>query len=126
MAADAKKYVAITEAETKIQIDDMKRRAKQRRDDEECIHQQNMESITYGACERLTEDAKPQDMDQDWVTNFFDKCRIVSDERMQQIWSNVLAGESNATGSFSRHTVNIVANLDKQTAVAFENVCRTA
>ena len=35
-------------------------------------------------------------MEEDWIANFFDKCRIVSDSEMQSLWARVLAGEANA------------------------------
>ena len=47
---------------------------------EEIQHQENMENTTAKALPYLNEDAKPDSMDDDWITNFFDKCRIVSDE----------------------------------------------
>jgi hypothetical protein len=46
----------------------------------------------------LTEAATPEKLEDDWITNFFDKCRLISDEEMQTLWSKVLAGEANAPG----------------------------
>jgi Protein of unknown function (DUF2806) len=47
----------------------------------------------------------------DWITNFFDKCRIVSDEEMQQIWAKVLAVEANKPGTYSKRTVNFLSSV---------------
>ena len=43
---------------------------------------------------------------------------------MQSLWSKVLAGEANHPGSFSRKTVNLVADLERRDAEAFINLCR--
>ena len=48
---------------------------------------------------------------------------MVSDDDMQQIWAGILAGEANNSGSFSRRTVNLVADLDKRNAQLFRNLC---
>ena len=63
-------------------------------------------------------------MEDDWVTNFFDKSRIVSDEEMQSIWAKVLAGEANAPGSYSKRTVNLLGDLDTRDAELFQSLCR--
>jgi hypothetical protein len=68
-------------------------------------------------------DAKPQDVEDDWIANFFDKCRIVSDQEMQQLWAKVLAGEANSPGAFSKRTVNLLGSLDKADAITFTNIC---
>lgn len=62
-------------------------------------------------------------MDDDWIVNFFDKCRLVRDEQMQSLWARILAGEANKPGTFSRRTVNFVASMDKIDASAFTHLC---
>ncbi len=60
---------------------------------EELRKQSNMESIIDKAILAINEEAKPQDLQDDWIANFFDKCRLVSDEQMQVLWAKILAGE---------------------------------
>lgn len=91
--------------------------------EEEAKKQGNMESITERALPLLGEQSSPQNVDDDWITNFFDRCRIVSDEDMQRLWSRVLAGEANVPGSFSRRTVNLLGDLDKRDAESFTSLC---
>ena len=110
-------------AESKIQVTDLHRRAMQRFLEEEAKKQSNMEDITQKALPYLEEDSSPQDMGGDWLTNFFDKCRIISDGDMQVLWSRVLAGEANTPGVFSRKTVNLLADLDKEDAELFTSLC---
>ena len=82
-----------------------------------------MERITEKALPRLKEGSNPNGMDDDWVTNFFDKSRIVSDEEMQEIWAKVLAGEANAPGTYSKWAVNFLGCIDKRDAELFQNLC---
>lgn len=91
--------------------------------EEEAKRQLNIEKITRAALPYLEEKSSPENVEDDWITSFFDKCRIVSDEKMQALWSRVLAGEANNPSAFSKHTVNLLADLDKNDAEAFVRLC---
>src|SRR5438045_3237989 len=106
--AKAEAEAETVRAESQIQITDLHRRAMHRFLEEEAKKQSNIEGITQGALPLLSETAVPEKLDDDWITNFFDKSRIVSDEDMQELWSRVLAGEANYPGAFSRKTVNLL------------------
>jgi len=121
--AKAGAEVARIEAESRIQVTDIQRRAMGRWVTEEGARQANIESITQQALPLLGQDAAPQDIGNDWITNFFDKARIVSDSDMQKLWSRVLAGEATAPGAFSKRTVNILGDLDKSDAQLFTSLC---
>lgn len=124
--AEAEAKAAMIQAESDIEVADLKRRAEARVASESIKQQANMESIIYASLSYLNSDATPQDMEDDWVTNFFEKCRNVSDEEMQQVWARILAGEANKPGSFSRKTVNVMEDLGKADAELFRNLCRFA
>ena len=117
--AEAEKIKAASD----IEITDLHIRAEQRRIKEEARHQKNMEDITAKAGPHLNEDANPDAMDDDWVANLFDKCRIVSDDEMQSLWARVLAGEANTPGTYSKRTVNLLSDLDKSDADLFTQLC---
>jgi hypothetical protein len=102
-----------------IECSEIEQRAMHRLVAEETMKQENIENITAKAVKELKPDAKPENLEKDWVTNLFDKCRLVSDEEMQSLWSKVLAGEANESGSFSKRTVDFVASLDKKDAHLF-------
>lgn len=121
--AKAEAEVEIIKAETQIEITELQRRALTRFILEESIKQENIESITEKAILELTEGANPQNIEDDWITNFFDKCRIISDEEMQSLWAMILAGEANSPGTFSKRTVNFLASLDKEDAKFFTTLC---
>jgi len=111
------------QALSKIEISEFEQRALQRFMHEESRKQRNIESITAQSIPQLNSEAKPEKIEDDWLTNFFDKCRLVSDEEMQSIWSRILAGEANIPGSFSKRTVNFMESLDKQDAQLFTKLC---
>jgi hypothetical protein len=83
-------------AQGQIQISDIQRRAFYRWLDEEARKQRNIEDITRLALPEVKEESQPEKIEDDWIANFFDKCRLISDSEMQQLWSNVLAGQANA------------------------------
>lgn len=91
--------------------------------EEEAKKQSNIEAITQNALPLLEDKSAPQNVADDWITNFFDKSRIDSDGEMQSLWSRVLAGEANAPGTFARRTVNLLADLDKEDAILFMRLC---
>ncbi|MCM2283657.1 MAG: DUF2806 domain-containing protein [Desulfobacula sp.] len=122
--AKAEAEAGLIKAKSEIEITDLHRRAMHRFVEEEASRQENMEEITRKSIPHLSEDSNPENMENDWVTNFFDKSRIVSDEEMQNIWAQVLAGEANAPGSFSKRTVNLLGDLDKRDAELFQSLCR--
>ena len=100
--AKAEAEASIIKAQAEIEITDLHRRAMHRFIEEEATRQQNIEDITSKALPQLTNEANPDSMEDDWITNFFDKCRIISDKEMQNLWSRVLAGEANSPGSYSK------------------------
>lgn len=111
------------QAEGRIQVTDLHRRAMHRFLEEEAKKQSNIEAVTQKALPLLEENSRPQDVEDDWITNFFDKSRIVSDEDMQKLWSKLLAGEANHPGAISKRTVNLMADLDKRDAELFTRLC---
>ncbi len=121
--AKAEAEAEIIRTEGQIACEDIHRRAVARFIVEEAKKQDNIENITRKAIPLLSESATPQKMEDDWITNFFDKCRIISDDEMQVLWSKVLAGEANSPGRFSKRTVNSLASLDKTDAQSFTLLC---
>ena len=117
--ADADKIRAVT----RIKITELERRAMSRLFAEEAKKQHNIEAITLKALPDVSPEAKPENVEDDWIANFFDKCRLISDEQMQSLWARILAGEANAPGKFSKRTVNLLGSLDKEDATLFSKVC---
>ncbi|MFZ3072022.1 MAG: DUF2806 domain-containing protein [Thermodesulfobacteriota bacterium] len=121
--AEAEAKAEIIKAEADIKITALQRRALNRFVTEEAKKQANIENITQKAIPQLTDSSAPHNMEDDWITNFFDKCRIVSDTGMQSLWAKVLAGEANSPGAYSKRTVNFLGSLDKTDAQLFTTLC---
>jgi len=121
--AKAEAKAEIIKANTQIVISELQQRALNRFFVEEASKQENIESITKKAIPQLAEHANPGGIEKDWLVDFFDKSRIVSDEEMQNLWSAILAGEANRPGSYSKRTLHLMASLDKKDAVLFTKLC---
>ena len=121
--AKAEVEAAKIKAQGEIEITDLTRRAAQRWIAEQTQFQQNMETITAVALPDLNEEADPSSMDNDWLVNFFDKGRKISDDEMQGLWARILSGEANRPGTFSKRTVNRVAELNQSEAELFTRLC---
>ena len=121
--AEAEKKAERLRTESQIETSDLRRRAFYRIQEEEAKRQRNIEEITRQALPQVSENARPEDVEDDWITNFFDKCRLISDSEMQGLWSRILAGEANSPGSYSKRTVNFLSSLGKEEAHLFTKLC---
>lgn len=125
------KALAETEAEkikvlSEIEISEIQKRALTRLIQEEGKKQENMEAITANAANQLHPDAKPEEIEEDWISHFFEKCRNISSIEMQSLWSKLLAGEANKPGSFSKRTIEMVSTFEKSDANLFTQLCTYA
>ncbi len=121
--AHAEAEASKIETQAEIERAQLCQRAVHRFIAEETQRQKNMEDITAKALLYLNEEAEPDGMNNDWIANFFDKCRIVSDSQMQSLWSRILAGEANIPDTYSKRTVNFISELDKNDAELFTKLC---
>ena len=62
----------------------------------------------------------PDQLNEDWINQFTRFAEDASSDDLQQIWGRVLAGEISRPGSFSRHTLRFIAELDATTAIHCE------
>ena len=84
---------------------------------------QNCIEIIRRAPEFMDDEVDIRDIDVDWRANFFDKCRIVHDDEMRTLWAKILAGKASKPGTYSKRTVNFVADMDKKEAELFTHLC---
>jgi len=124
--ANAEAKVALIRARARLEVSDLEERALERMLHEEARKQENIESIAHQAIPLLREDAKVENLDTDWITDFFEKSRIVSNTDMQTLWASMLASEANDPGTFSKRTVDLVSTLDKSDAELFTRFCSCA
>ncbi len=79
----------------------------------------NQKDVLNIASQALMPTAKPEEIDEDWVAQFMDKARLVSDAEFQVLWGNILAEECNAPGSIPKGLLHIMEQMDKDMATAF-------
>ncbi|HHX8554618.1 TPA: DUF2806 domain-containing protein [Vibrio alginolyticus] len=118
--AEAEKIKALSG----IELNEIQQRGIERFVQQEARKQANVESITAQAASQLDESAKTDNLEEDWIAHFFDKCDKVSDKEMQSLWSNLLAREATTPGTYSKRTVDFVASMDKQDAELFTKFCQ--
>lgn len=79
----------------------------------------NQTKIVADAIPFLKADAKPEEVNEDWISTFMDKARLVSSEELQLIWSELLAQETNEPGSVSKQLLHILMQMSKDDADRF-------
>ena len=114
----------VRKLENRTELMELKKRTKNRVLATEVRNQENLESIASRSIPLLNNNANPEEMDDDWIVNILDKSKIFSDELMQELFARILAGEANSPGSFSKKSVNLLAELEKRDAIFFKSLCR--
>ncbi|MCC4310404.1 DUF2806 domain-containing protein [Alcanivorax marinus] len=107
-----------------IELTEIQQRGIERLVHQEARKQENIENITAQAATALPPNAKTEDLEEDWVAHFFDKCERISDKNMQSLWSSLLAGEATTPGTYSKRTIDFVASMDKKDAELFTKFCQ--
>ena len=79
----------------------------------------NQYNIVGYAIDSLTSTSQPDSIDEDWLAQFMDKARLVSNPEFQMIWGKILAGECDAPGSAPKSLLSTLELLDKKTAEKF-------
>jgi hypothetical protein len=91
-------------------------------------HQLNKETVAFKTLEHLEEKTGPNaeepqsqtPVDDDWLNVFEKHAENASSERLQDMWSRVLAGEIRKPGTFSLKTLSFISELDQRIASTFE------
>ena len=65
----------------------------------------------------------PNAIDNDWIIKFFDKSRLVTDDKMQDLWASILAGEANSAGSYSPKALTTLADMNQKGLILFNTFC---
>jgi len=122
--AEKVRAVGLAEAEKKLVLANVDQgildRAKARLVLREVQRQQNIENISEEALKVLPTDVSPTPLSDDWRTRFFNIAEDVGDEEMQKIWGKLLAGEVTQPGSYSLRALEVLRNMSKGDAEAFQ------
>lgn len=91
---------------------------------EEKRHRNIAQVVQQAAIELAdVEEVPDQEPDHDWTARFFNEVQDVSSEDVQTLWAKVLAGEVERPGSTSIRTLDVLRNLDRATALLFQQLC---
>lgn len=94
----------------------------------EIKRQKNIENViaVAGKVLQAEETVSEESVNPDWATRFFDISQDVSDEKMQNLWGQILAGEIKQPQSYSLRALEILRNMTKEEAEIFQKVAQFA
>lgn len=125
--AEKIRQVGLAEAEKKLLAADadieILERAKARLVAREIQRQSNIEAIAGEALRELPSEVSEEPVEDNWRTRFFNIAEDISDADMQKFWGKVLAGEVAKPGTYSLRTLEILRNLSRNEAEAFQRFC---
>jgi len=82
----------------------------------------NQHNIISKALNMLGPSSRPDALDMDWISQFMDKTRLVSDSDFQIIWAKILAEECNSPGTVPKALLHILEQMDKRSADSFMKI----
>ena len=103
----------IRDAKTDLEIS--KIRAEERLVNE----QANADAVVRAAAQILSPNARPEEMEEDWLFRVTNKIKVVTDADMQSLWAKIIAGEAEAPGRFSYRVIEEISMLSKREANSF-------
>lgn len=83
----------------------------------------NQSKVIAYAIEDLDQNAKLE-VEDDWLSYFFNYAQNISDESVQKIWARILAEHCNGDTSIKRMLIHTLSLLDAESARAFGNLCK--
>lgn len=91
---------------------------------QEMRKQENIEMVVDKAKALLVseESVNSEEVDEDWVSRFFDSVQDVSNDDMQKLWGRILAGEIKQPNSFSLRCMDTLSKMTRQEARLFESL----
>jgi hypothetical protein len=122
IAANAEAKVKEIEVRGKSEADIIKWQDQTRIDFLKERRQRNINQIVDTAINQLPEKISEEKPDEDWLVEFFNSCQDVSNEKMQDLWAKILAGEFSKPNTFSLRTLFTVKLLNQQDAEAFRSM----
>ena len=92
----------------------------------ETKRQKNIEDVvsTAGKILEAGKDVSNEPVNPDWTTRFFDIVQDVSDNEMQLLWGQILAGEIKQPKSYSLRTLELLRNMTKEEAELFRKAAQ--
>lgn len=86
----------------------------------------NQKDIVAIAINLLNKDCVPETLDNDWLSIFMDKARLVTSEDFKLIWGKLLASECDNNGYVPKGLLYILSQIDREDAESFSTLCSLA
>ena len=83
----------------------------------------NQTKIIENASKYIEENGSPEKVDEDWISSFMDKAKLVSSDEFQQILGKIMAVECNTPNSIPKGLLHILTQMDRDDAKAFAILC---
>lgn len=83
-----------------------------------------LQALPPPGAEATDASAETEALEDDWINVFSDFAGNASSDRLRKLWGQILAGEVRKPGSFSLTTLRVISELDREIAIAFEEVVR--
>ncbi|EGR2840693.1 DUF2806 domain-containing protein [Vibrio cholerae] len=121
--------IAHAEAEAKliavnadIKAKELANRAAYRFSVQEIRYQENIESILSAAVQSANQKQVSYEshLDQDFIINFFESCKNVSNPYLQSIWGKLLSGSATENEDVSKQTLDVLRVLSASDAKKFQ------
>lgn len=120
--ANAQAKADLIKANCDIEIEKLRERAAARTVHLELRRQANIESILGKTVRRLEATKSVGSPHPDWLVQFFESCKDISDDELQELWSAILADETRKPGSYQAKTLDFLRYISKEDALLFSKV----
>lgn len=117
--AKARRYADLMDAETRLEVAKIEKQIEE-------VQNNNRANILEKAQKYTKNDTNCSDIDSAWLMNFFDECKNINDEQMQEIFASILAGEMDHPGTFSLRTLGVLKMLESKEAESFSKLLKYA
>ena len=84
----------------------------------------NRKRIVNNAIPYIEDTSNPENVENGWIFDFWDKSGSVSTENLQMLWGKVLAQEMNQPNTVSKKLLHNLSIMSYQDAINFMNLCR--
>ena len=86
----------------------------------------NQKDIVAIAINLLNKDCVPEMLDNDWLSIFMDKARLVTSDDFKLLWGKLLAAECDNNGCVPKGLLHILSQIDREDAESFSALCSLA
>jgi hypothetical protein len=122
--AKADAHAKLIATQNQIEVAELLHKAGERFLSQQLRQQNNIDAIVAKAIQQAdSEEGTGEACDPDWINEFIDCSKNISNEQMQDLLAKILAGEVSKPGRFSRRTVNLVRTISRSELEQFISLC---